>query len=924
MKFSCQAKFMFKPDNIRLSRSLIIALSIALLILLIPANSYAVGPIDLGRTDVETEPNELSVAQEERIAQQEDTLTGSTEEGLTMDVSLGLSRYIYRTRYFPVTVTIENTGPSRTGEIRILSQDPLQPLSAIFKAECNIPSNSRKTYVLYPYILNSDPSPSIYVQYVEKVPLLTETIDLNFLMDEDQLWVEVADEGAAFTFLAGTTLPNGSSFTDISGLVAEETFSINSGYYGSQQSDEDQAIPYTPCGVITAWVRPASLPDRPEGYDGVAGLILNSRRFYELSEEQMTALMAWVLNGGQVIVWLGDDPVRYQSSFLTGAVDGGDWIGPSVITEPLIRTTLNSLSAIPGFTGNTPVPGSFPVTYTPQSDAQTLFAEGDVPILQYISFGRGDILLSGLDLQALKTVAPTGLDKYMSFMMGYLKSVDDRPEYIFKQDPSYNPYSFYGGGSPQEEQKFVQRSFLNILKSIDNVMQTDNLTALPGLGAITLFLAAYILLVGPINYFILLKMRRREWLWYTIPLVVAVFVILTYSWAYKVKGDKLLLTRVNVVDAYPEYGLGWQTSYFGLFSPASRHYDIHLSDQNDLIRGLEIPSISAPMYGTPDQTSQDDPLTLVQDGEESLAYTDNAYIRIWSERHFQSEGVTPNPGTVTANNVSFSGNHLAGDLDISLIYMLENPWLFYYTRGGYSTQNLESSSESYLSNGTYGFDLFLDMRNNDPDRGTSVDARLSPKENELRNLAIDIFESRRQKNSPMNEIVLAGFITGTSDRPISNPRVRSLREQTLVLVHIPLQNVSGTFDIDNASYHIIGIKAGDSSILQNGDLQLQDGEMLYSVTFPPITDAADIPESLNVTVGAGKAGGLFLFWAFDHVLNSWSPLPKLQKNGFVLTLSLSDVSRFLAPDGRTLLMKIEGNPNVDEDIISLNGILVDQ
>lgn len=889
---------------------------------------FAQDGINLYGDEGENEPSELEQVLEERIDEEEEILAGQTTEGLTMQVRLGFGRYIRRGQYFPVTVTIENTGSSRTGEIRIISQDPLEPLTAVFKAECNIPTNSRKTYYLYPYILNPDPSPSIYVQYVEKTPVLTETLNLVMLKDEENLWMEVADEGASFTFMANSILPNGSSFSDISQLVTEETVTQSYGYYGSPSSSgDDPNIYYQEINPVTGWLRSKNLPDRAEGYKSIDGLILNTRRLYELTEDQMVALMEWIASGGNMIVWLGDDPTRYQGSFLTGAVDGGDWVGPSVITEPVVRTTLTSLTAIPGLTGNLTVLGDFPVTYAPQDSARTLLAEGDIPVLQHLSFGRGDILLSGLDLAALKNVAPAGLDRYMSFLMGYLMSQDDRPSYIIKNHPDYNPYGMWGGrysNTDDEQLIFVKRSFYNVLKNLDNTIQTDNLTALPAIKAITLFLVGYIFIVGPINYFILLKMRRREWLWYTIPLIVTAFILGSYSWALQTKGSKLLLTRVNVIDAYPEHGLALQTSYFGLFSPAARRYDVKLTGDQDLIRELEIPNPSSTMYGMPaDDQGSDDPLTLIQDGEGNTAYADNAYIRIWSEVHFETEGAVDNPGFVAADDVSLVNNHLQGTLDVSLDIELEHPFLFYYTRGGFSTQPLSQDGEPVLSNGNFAFDLFLDMRSEDPDNGVAHDLELSPKENELRNVAIDIFRARRHQNTPMDEIILAGFITGVAARPLDSPRVRSVREQTLVLYHIPLDDVGGPFNVDNAAYHIIGLRATNMEIERNGDFLMEDGEMIYSVTFPPISNLTNMPGSLKLNVGVGKSGGKFIFTAFDHEQNQWVSLPEWKTSGYVITLSLNNVSRFIADDGRTLLLRIGGNPEKEGDIISLNGILID-
>ena len=879
-----------------------------------------------GSNEVEVEPSELGQVLEERIEDEEEILAGQTAEGLTMQVRLGFGRYIRRGQYFPVTVTIENTGRSRTGEIRIISQDPLEPLTAVFKAECNIPTNSRKTYYLYPYVFNPDPSPSIYIQYVEKIPVLTETLDLVMLNDEENLWMEVADEGASFTFMTNSILPNGSSFSDISQLVAEEPVSYSYGSYGSQPSSGDEAkIDYQEINPVTGWLRSGNLPDRAEGYKSIDGLILNTRRLYELTEDQMVALMEWIAGGGNMIAWLGDDPTRYQGSFLTGAVDGGDWVGPSVITEPVVRTTLTSLTAIPGLTGNRTVLGNFPVTYAPQDSARTLLKEGDIPVLQHLSFGRGDILLSGLDLAALKNVNPDGLDRYMSFLMGYLMSQDDRPSYIIRNHPDYYTFGMRGGfsGPDDDQQKFVTRSFYNVLQNLDNTIQTDNLTALPSLKAITLFLIGYIFIVGPINYFILLKMRRREWLWYTIPLIVTVFILGSYSWALQTKGSKLLLTRVNVIDAYPEHGLALQSSYFGLFSPAARRYDVKLAGEQDLIRELEIPNPSPTMYGmSADDQGSDDPLTLIQDGEGNTAYADNAYIRIWSEVHFETEGAINNPGFVAADDVSLVNNHLRGTLDVSLDIELEHPFLFYYTRGGFSTQPLSQDGDPVLSNGNFAFDLFLDIPSADPDNGVAHDLGLSPKENELRNVAIDILRARRHQNTPMDEIILAGFISGVAARPLESPRVRSVREQTLVLYHIPLDDVSGPFNVDDATGHILGLRATNMEIERNVDFLLEDGEMIYSVTFPPINNLTDMPGLLKLTVEVGRSGGRFIFTAFDHQQNQWVSLPEWNTSGYNITLSLNNISRFIADDGRTLLLKIEGNPEKEGDIISLKGISV--
>ena len=53
--------------------------------------------------------------------------------------------------------------------------------------------------------------------------------------------------------------------------------------------------------------------------------------------------------------------------------------------------------------------------------------------------------------------------------------------------------------------------------------------ALPPIGGLFALLAAYILLVGPINYFVLRRLGHREWAWATIPAFIVLFAVGAYA-----------------------------------------------------------------------------------------------------------------------------------------------------------------------------------------------------------------------------------------------------------------------------------------------------------------------------------------------------------------------------------------------------------
>jgi len=846
--------------------------------------------------------------------------TEKSAEGLKMEVRQCFDGFIRQGCYFPIRVTLENSGPSRKGQLRVVSQESTNPLTATFLAECDIPTNSRKTYFLYPYFLEADPSPSIFVQYVETTPVATEVIDLKSLLDEERLWVEVADEGADFVFLSGVSLPEGPSFADIARFAA----AAQGPSHGSYRSPYTGGSPppntrYSPADPLMVWVKPSGLPDRPEGYESVEGLILNTRRFYELTEEQKAALAEWIVSGGRVIMWLGEDPNRYQGSFLTGAIDGSGWAGPSAITEPTVRTTLGELRTVPGLTGHNPFRGDFPVTFAPQASARTLFAEGDIPVLQHLKLGDGDILLSGLNLGAMKATTSAGLGDYLTFMMGYLMAADDRMEPIVKTE---SPYRYGWGRGGQNPNPFVEQSRYRLSYDIDNLLQSDNLTALPAVKSVALFLVAYIIVVGPVNYFILLRMRRREWLWYTIPLVVAAFVIASYSWALSTKGARLMLARVNVLDAFPSAQTAWESSWFSLFSPAARRYDVELGTGRDLIRRLETPSVQSPMYGvTSQEYSPADMLNLMQHGKRGEAFVSDAYIKIWSELHLESSGACESPGSAFLENVSLDGYHLVGKLNVALNYDLQEPFLYYYTQGQFVGKRLQAGSEAGLRNGSIDFDLLTDSRADSISLGT-MGSQVSSRSRKLRDAALEVLNTRPTHNSGDDELVLAGWRSSVGDRALASPRIRATSEETLVLIHIPLVIEKGNSPVEGAEGQIVALSAANMEIEPSGALLLTDGQMVYSISLPPTGPSVELPGMLRVSVGTTDTSAPFTVWVFSREQGVWVRMPEFGSTRGRVMIRLNDVGRYFAPDGRTLFLRIEGDSAVAGDIIALNGITI--
>ena len=846
-------------------------------------------------------------------------------EGLTMEAHACLGNLVRQGAYFPVKITLENNGPSRRGELRIVSEDVTHPFTATFKAECDIPTNSRKSFYIYPYILENDSSPALYIQYVEKgLPLATQVIELDFLKDDEKLWVEVSDEGADFVFLSGITLPDGASFSDIAVLVTEEQarnpYGGGMNPYMSGATNPPNNLRYEPVTPAMVWVRPQNLPDHVEGYEGVDGIIMNTHRWDALTLEQRKALAEYIISGGAMVIWLAEDEKRYQGSFLTGAFDGSGVAGPYALTQPTVRTTLTSLRSIPGFSGNRQILGDFPCTYATDPSARTLFSEGDVPILQQISFGRGDILLSGLDLKALKSASSEiGLSAYADFLIGYLMSLDDRMKPLNKTRQDYTGYPGYYNRNAVAN-PFVDRSEYCAFYDFNNSLQSDKLTALPHLGAIAYFLLFYIVIVGPVNYYVLYKMRRREWLWYTIPIIVTCFVLFTYSWALKTKGNRLMLTRVNVLDVFPDETAGWQSSYFSLFSPMGKRYDVEVESEN-LIRALETPTPNAQYMDPGSQTG--DVLTLVHHGRSGNAFVDAAYIKIWTEQHFETNGAVYNSGSVRLENVTLQNHQLSGNLIADLGYGLESPFLFYYIHGGFTSVKVDVEG-GIFRNGSVPFDINFDSRVQALPAGVTQNTAKSDRAAKLRTSALKALNARAFKYSGEDEIILAGWLSGDAPLAMTRPRVRSVTEETLVLVHIPATIELGEAPVEGVRSSIIGMQAAKTEISsQTGNLLLTDGSMQYALTFPSTGSSISMPGSLRINIATSQDESAPLnVSVFNHSTARWDVFTGLGSTATAFILRIGDLGSYLSPDRRVMLLKIEGDKDATGEVIALGGVTI--
>ena len=95
-------------------------------------------------------------------------------------------------------------------------------------------------------------------------------------------------------------------------------------------------------------------------------------------------------------------------------------------------------------------------------------------------------------------------------------------------------------------------------------------------GWVALFILLYIVIVGPLDYFMLKKVfKRLELTWITFPVVVLSVSVLAYLDGLLLKGDDLRINKIDLVEIRPARpAQAYGTTWFTLFSPRIQNYTI--------------------------------------------------------------------------------------------------------------------------------------------------------------------------------------------------------------------------------------------------------------------------------------------------------------------------------------------------------------
>lgn len=522
-------------------------------------------------------------------------------------------------RWFPVAVTLGNTGDAVQGrlQLRLTANGGPAERDAVFYADVDLPANQARKRVWLYGRADGQQFDGAIVSFAGRgfktlaAPLALISADLG-----TRLILTISDADEKLSYLSGLTNR---------ALGVPEELSAAAG----------ASLP--PTGGRQTYVRPLGasrdlVPDRWIGFEAADMVVLQDFPHSALTPEQIAALRGYVACGGVLLVPGGANWQRLAQSPLNDLwpvlPTSSAAATPSEVREIVSR----ALAGEENLSGADRLGGA-PVVLTRgalRPDARRVLSTASgAPLLATRDIGAGRVVFLAMEPTKPPFLGWRGLEGLWVDLarqtpkLNRLESIDrlGQPfgfnQFNQRRYPGYNPQPIPSSDATGE--------MLRVIRSLPQ-LQT------PPTSVIAWFLALYVFCLVPINYFVLRAFDKRELAWVTVPLIAVAFSVASYAAARSIKGSDLLTRHINIVQGAGNGGTARADAVLWLYSPRRAAYDV-ASDNPQMAVGDYVPPEDA--SGTANASS----LAVRQPDASRSFRVEGADVKMWDEAQFIGQSV---------------------------------------------------------------------------------------------------------------------------------------------------------------------------------------------------------------------------------------------------------------------------------------------
>lgn len=518
------------------------------------------------------------------------TLAGSLFGATQLQVELGWNNTLNGRRWTPVFITVSDSTPK----------------NATIEVTC---AHDRLTSMKIRQAITLSPQPATYVIYC---PLPGGIPGMNVVIRDPKSFKPLADwnpedqQPPLYPFEA-QQLIGISGNAVLNGMTALQFF-----------SDE----------LRIATVDQRRLPATPIGYDAFNLLVLSEPDLNLLSADQQLSIVQWVRAGGQLMFWVGEQPIPPLSplqQIFPAAV--GDTIAFEFPDETRRDAGLSSRfrtlkgRELKGIEGATPVKCL--------DDHVTGWRQ---------TFGYGTVTIFPVNMDSLQFDAQSSAGKFWKPILDDAIQVRDAKE----------TQHVVGQFDAQTNMENYARSLA--MEQIGDIPGTGQF----GFSYVTLVLIGMMILVGPVDWLVLKRLGRQPWTWVT---TTGWITLITMSAVYigtVIKSGDLHFRTLRLIDEAD----GQQVARYDaacIYSPKTTDYEITADPD-----GWWEPLSSNEYYGAGSRA--DVAMTSLNFHQDYRGTRpESMQINIWNMKQLLSETIASAPAIVESK-LHLEGDNLVGEI----------------------------------------------------------------------------------------------------------------------------------------------------------------------------------------------------------------------------------------------------------------------
>lgn len=539
-------------------------------------------------------------------------LTPAARAELQFDVFLGYDENVREGAWFPVVFEVMNDGPAFTGVIELGQEGGLRAHSR--RQVVELPTGTRKRLTLPAFAPGGRFTRWEARLLDEKGKLRGERTGIQV---KDRLWDAPLLGAVPRTFAGMPTLP------ELKGRPPE-------------------SLP----GV--ARLDASLFPADPLTLEGLNAVYLSAEKAADFRPEQADALLTWLQGGGHLVVGL-EQP---------GDLTAVPWLAAVTPFAPRELGSLPAGAAMDGWlrraTGVTapeaPAVENFgpgrPRRRQPRQEAPVmkavepylaLTADGDfaaaaLPVVLGEARGGETLLAAGGRPLVVRTRQGRGHVSVLAF------AAEREPFRTWTLRPWF--WARLLDVPPQQLMAEVDPTRYGLTPAdgmFGAMIDSRQVRKLP-VGVLLALLLVYLAVIGPLDRFVLKRLKREVWTWVTFPAYVVFFSGLIYVIGYKLRAGESEWNEVQVVDVLPRGdGAIWRGRTFGsIYSPANANYRLASDQPFASVRG-EFMGASASGDGGR--------LNVTQPGRGFVAET---FVPVWVNQLVVSDWLQPGPTALEA------------------------------------------------------------------------------------------------------------------------------------------------------------------------------------------------------------------------------------------------------------------------------------